>query len=133
MGHEFGAVTGRERRCGWIDLVALKYAVMINGVTQLIMMKSDVLDSFETIKACVAYEVGGKEIDYFPYEVDDSIKPIYAELPVWRCGMTKMTSEDEFPEEFNNYLSFLEDELGVPIKIVSVGPDREQTITRYTD
>ena len=133
LGHEFGAVTGRERRCGWIDLVALKYAVMINGVTQLIMMKSDVLDSFETIKACVAYEVGGKEIDYFPYEVDDSIKPIYAELPGWRCGMTKMTSEDEFPEEFNNYLSFLEDELGVPIKIVSVGPDREQTITRYTD
>lgn len=133
LGHEFGAVTGRERRCGWIDLVALKYAVMINGVTQLIMMKSDVLDSFETIKACVAYEVGGKEIDYFPYEVDNSIKPIYAELPGWRCGMTKMTSEDEFPEEFNNYLSFLEDELGVPIKIVSVGPDREQTITRYTD
>lgn len=133
LGHEFGAVTGRERRCGWIDLVALKYAVMINGVTQLIMMKSDVLDSFETIKACVAYEVGGKEIDYFPYEVDGSIKPIYAELPGWRCGMTKMTSEDEFPEEFNNYLSFLEDELGVPIKIVSVGPDREQTITRYTD
>lgn len=133
LGHEFGAVTGRERRCGWIDLVALKYAVMINGVTQLIMMKSDVLDSFETIKVCVAYEVGGKEIDYFPYEVDDSIKPIYAELPGWRCGMTKMTSEDEFPEEFNNYLSFLEDELGVPIKIVSVGPDREQTITRYTD
>lgn len=133
LGHEFGAVTGRERRCGWIDLVALKYAVMINGVTQLIMMKSDVLDSFETIKACVAYEVGGKEIDYFPYEVDDSIKPIYAELPGWRCGMTKMTSEDEFPEEFNNYLSFLEDELGVPIKIVSVGPDREQTITRYMD
>lgn len=133
LGHEFGAVTGRERRCGWIDLVALKYAVMINGVTQLIMMKSDVLDSFETIKACVAYEVGGKEIDYFPYEVDDSIKPIYAELPGWRCGMTKMTSEDEFPEEFNNYLSFLEDELGVPIKIVSVGPDREQTIMRYTD
>lgn len=133
LGHEFGAVTGRERRCGWIDLVALKYAVMINGVTQLIMMKSDVLDSFETIKACVAYEVGGKEIDYFPYEVDNSIKPIYAELPGWRCGMTKMTSEDEFPEEFNNYLSFLEDELGVPIKIVSVGPDREQTITRYMD
>ena len=133
LGHEFGAVTGRERRCGWIDLVALKYAVMINGVTQLIMMKSDVLDSFETIKACVAYEVGGKEIDYFPYEVDGSIKPIYAELPGWRCGMTKMTSEDEFPEEFNNYLSFLEDELGVPIKIVSVGPDREQTIMRYTD
>lgn len=133
LGHEFGAVTGRERRCGWIDLVALKYAVMINGVTQLIMMKSDVLDSFDTIKACVAYEVGGEEIDYFPYEVNDSIRPIYVELPGWRCKMDKMTSEDEFPEEFNNYLSFLEDELGVPIRIVSVGPDREQTILRYED
>ena len=133
LGHEFGAVTGRERRCGWIDLVALKYAVMINGVTQLIMMKSDVLDSFETIKACVAYEVGGKEIDYFPYEVDDSVKPVYVEIPGWNCDLTGMTSENEFPEEFNQYLSFLENELGVPIKIVSVGPDREQTIIRYQD
>ena len=133
LGHEFGAVTGRKRRCGWIDLVALKYAVMINGVTQLIMMKSDVLDSFDTIKACVAYEVGGKEIDYFPYEVDDSVKPVYVEIPGWNCDLTGMTSENEFPEEFNQYLSFLENELGVPIKIVSVGPDREQTIIRYQD
>ena len=133
LGHEFGAVTGRKRRCGWIDLVALKYAVMINGVTNLIMMKSDVLDSFDVIKACVAYEVDGQEIDYFPYAVDERIKPVYAELPGWRCDLTKMTSESEFPEEFNNYLTFLEDELGVPIKIVSVGPDREQTIMRYED
>ena len=133
LGHEFGAVTGRKRRCGWIDLVALKYAVMINGVTQLIMMKSDVLDAFDTIKACVAYEVGGEEIDYFPYEINDTVKPVYVEIPGWRCDLTRVTSEDEFPEEFNYYLSFLEEELGVPIKIVSVGPDREQTIVRYRD
>jgi len=131
-GHEFGSVTGRRRRCGWIDLVALKYAVMINGVTKLIMMKSDVLDQFPTIKACVAYKIDGEEIDYFPYEIcDKKIEPIYEELEGWKTDMTKMSSEDEFPEEFNAYLDFLEDFLGVPIKIVSVGPDREQTIIRY--
>ncbi len=133
IGHEFGAVTGRSRRCGWIDLVALKYAIMVDGVTQLIMMKSDVLDDFETIKACVAYKIDGKEVEEFPYEINDSIEPIYAELPGWKTKMSSMQSEDEFPEEFNNYISFLEQELGVPIKIVSVGPDREQTIIRYTD
>ena len=133
LGHEFGAVTGRKRRCGWVDLVALKYAIMINGVTQLIMMKSDVLDTFDTISACVAYEVNGEEVDYFPYDITEGVKPIYTELPGWKCGMTKMTSEDEFPEEFNNYLAFLEEETGVPIKIVSVGPDREQTIIRYME
>ena len=133
LGHEFGAVTGRKRRCGWIDLVALKYAVMINGVSQLIMMKSDVLDTFDTISACVAYEVDGEEVDYFPFDITEGVKPIYTELPGWKCDMTKMTSEDEFPEEFNNYLAFLEEETGVPIKIVSVGPDREQTIVRYTE
>ena len=129
----FGAVTGRKRRCGWIDLVALKYAVMLNGVSQLIMMKSDVLDSFDTIKACVAYEIGGKEVTEFPYSIEDDVKPIYVEMPGWKTDMTKMQSEDEFPEEFNAYLTFLEEELGVPIKIVSVGPDREQTIIRYTE
>ena len=133
LGHEFGAVTGRKRRCGWIDLVALKYAVMINGVSQLIMMKSDVLDTFDTISACVAYEVDGEEVDYFPFDITEGVKPIYTELPGWKCDMTKMTSEDEFPEEFNNYLAFLEEETGVPIKIVSVGPDREQTIIRYME
>lgn len=132
LGHEFGSVTGRKRRCGWIDLVALKYAIMVDGVTKLIMMKSDVLDSFETIKACVAYKVNGEEIDYFPYDIDENVEPIYVELPGWETDMTKMRSEDEFPEEFNAYLSFLEEELGVPIKIVSVGPDRDQTIERYT-
>lgn len=131
LGHEFGAVTGRKRRCGWIDLVALKYAVMINGVTQLIMMKSDVLDSFETIKACVAYKVKGEEIEEFPYDICEEVEPVYVEMPGWKTDMTKITSEDEFPEEFNAYLNFLEEELEVPVKIVSVGPDREQTIVRY--
>jgi adenylosuccinate synthase len=133
LGHEFGSVTGRKRRCGWIDLVALKYSIMINGVTHLIMMKSDVLDTFETIKACVAYRINGVETENFPYSIEGEIEPIYAELPGWQCDMTKMTSEEEFPEEFNNYISFLEEELECPIKIVSVGPDRDQTIERYND
>lgn len=133
LGREYGSVTGRKRRCGWIDLVALKYAIMIDGVTKLIMMKSDVLDTFETIKACVAYKIKGKEVTDFPFEINDEIEPVYVELPGWKCDMTKMTSEDEFPEEFNAYLAFLEEELEVPIKIVSVGPDREQTIVRYTE
>ena len=133
LGHEFGAVTGRKRRCGWIDLVALKYAVMINGVSQLIMMKSDVLDSFDTIKACVAYKINGEETDEFPFDICDGVEPVYVEIPGWKTDMTQMTSEDEFPEEFNAYVSFLEEELGVPVKIVSVGPDREQTIIRYED
>lgn len=133
LGHEFGAVTGRERRCGWIDLVALKYSVMLNGVTNLIMMKSDILDSFDTIKACVAYKVNGKEVDYLPYDINEKIEPIYTEIPGWKTDMTKITNEDEFPEEFNTYLSFLENELGVRIKIVSVGPDRDQTIIRYNN
>ena len=133
LGHEFGAVTGRKRRCGWIDLVALKHAVMINGVSQLIMMKSDVLDSFDTIKACVAYKINGEETDEFPFDICDGVEPVYVEIPGWKTDMTQMTSEDEFPEEFNAYVSFLEEELGVPVKIVSVGPDREQTIIRYED
>jgi len=131
IGFEFGSVTGRPRRCGWIDLVALKYAVMINGVTQLIMMKSDVLDSFETIKACVAYKIDGQEVEQFPYDLNDGAEPIFVDLPGWKTNMTNMQSEDEFPEEFNAYLSFLEEELEVPIKIVSVGPDRAQTVIRY--
>ena len=130
-GHEFGSVTGRPRRCGWIDLVALKYAIMINGVTDLIMMKSDVMDSFETINACVAYEIDGEITETFPYDLSTGAKPIFTELPGWQTEMSQMHSEDEFPEEFNNYLSFLEDELQVRIKIVSVGPDRDQTIERY--
>jgi len=133
IGSEFGSVTGRPRRCGWVDLVALKYAVMINGVTQLIMMKSDVMDQFDTIKACVAYKVDGQEFEQFPYDINDGVEPVYVELPGWKTNMTRMQSEDEFPEEFNAYVSYLEEELEVPIKIVSVGPDRDQTIIRYQE
>ena len=133
LGHEYGAVTGRERRCGWIDLVALKYAVMINGVTKLIMMKSDVLDGFDTIKACVAYSINGEETDEFPFDIKETeFTPVYKEFKGWKKDMTKTKKTSEFPEEFNDYLDFLEDYLEVPIKIVSVGPDREQTIVRYT-
>ena len=130
-GREYGSVTGRKRRCGWIDLVALRYAIMLNGVTKLIMMKSDVLDTFEVIKACVAYLIDGQETTKFPFEVAEAdIVPVYVELDGWKTDLSNMKSENEFPEEFNAYLSFLEEELGVPIVIVSVGPDREQTIVR---
>lgn len=130
IGHEYGAVTGRERRCGWIDLVALRYTIMLNGVTQLIMMKSDVLDSFATVKACTKYLIDGKEVTDFPFSIEGNLTPVYTELPGWKTDMTKFKSEEEFPAEFNNYVSFLEKELNVPITIVSVGPDREQTIIR---
>jgi len=129
-GYEYGSVTKRPRRCGWIDLVALRYAIMLNGVTKLVMMKSDVLDPFDTIKACVAYEANGKKTEDLPFNLSDNIKPIYVELPGWKTDMTNMKSEDEFPEEFNSYLAFLEEELGIPIALVSVGPSREQTIIR---
>lgn len=128
LGHEFGAVTGRERRCGWIDLVALRYTIMLNGVTQLIMMKSDVLDSFATIKACDAYEIDGKTTRDFPFNIENGVNPIYTELKGWQADMTKITDEKDFPQEFKDYMKFLEEKLGVPITIVSVGPDREQTI-----
>ena len=130
LGHEYGAVTGRERRCGWIDLVQLRYSVMVNGVTELIMMKSDVLDSFETIKACVAYRLpDGSETTELPYEIDD-VEPIYKEMKGWKTDMTQFTSEEQFPAEFNDYVAFLEDFLETPITIISIGPDRAQTIIR---
>ena len=130
LGHEYGAVTGRERRCGWIDLVALRYAIMVNGVTELIMMKSDVLDEFETIKACVAYRQHGERIDYFPYSVEEGIEPVYVELPGWKTDMTRFTDESQFPKAFSDYIQFLEQQLETPIKIISIGPDRDQTIVR---
>ncbi len=131
LGHEYGAVTGRERRCGWIDLVALKYSIMINGVTQLIMMKSDVLDNFDEIKACVGYEINGERSDRFPFNVNtEDIKPIYVTIPGWKCDMTHIESEDELPKKFIDYVNFLEKELETPITILSVGPDRSQTIVR---
>lgn len=133
VGHEYGSVTGRPRRCGWVDLVALKYAIMINGVTKLIMMKSDVLSDFETIKACVAYKINGAETSEFPFDINEGAEPVYVEFDGWKTDLSAIKSEDEFPEELNAYISFLEDELEVPIKIVSVGPDREQTIVRYQE
>ncbi|MBR0524303.1 MAG: adenylosuccinate synthase [Prevotella sp.] len=130
LGHEYGAVTGRERRCGWVDLVALRYAIMINGVTQLILMKSDVLDTFDTIKACVAYKVNGKETREFPFNIEEGVEPVYQELPGWKTDMTGITSEDQLPKAFIDYIHFLEEQLETPVRIISVGPDREQTIIR---
>lgn len=131
LGHEYGAVTGRERRCGWIDLVALRYSIMINGVTQLIMMKSDVLDDFDEIKACVAYNIDGEQTQQFPYSIEGSnVEPIYVTLSGWKTDMTKIKEESQFPKQFSEYISFLEKELETPITIVSIGPDREQTIIR---
>ncbi len=132
-GREYGSTTGRPRRCGWLDLVALKYSIMVNGVTKLIMMKSDVMDSFETIKVCTAYQMDGEVVENFPYELNDDIEPVYTECPGWKTDMTGMTSENEFPEEFNAYINFIEEETGVPVYIVSVGPDRAQTIERVDE
>lgn len=129
IGHEYGAVTGRNRRCGWVDLVALKYAIMINGVTQLVMMKSDVLDSFETIKACVAYKKDGVILENVPFETE-GCEAVYKDIPGWQCDLTGITDEKDFPEAFKNYIQLLEDELETPITILSVGPDRAQTIIR---
>lgn len=129
-GHEFGSTTGRPRRCGWLDLVALKYSVMLNGVTQLIMTKGDVLGCFDTIKIATAYKIGDTVTEEFPYELPENLEPVYKELPGWNCDLTGLKSEDEFPQPLKDYIKYLEDELEVPISIVSVGPDREQTIIR---
>lgn len=129
IGHEYGAVTGRNRRCGWVDLVALKYAIMINSVTQLVMMKSDVLDDFDTIKACVAYKKDGVILENMPFDTE-GCEAVYKDIPGWKCDLTGITDEKDFPEAFKNYIKFLEDELETPITILSVGPDRAQTIIR---
>lgn len=131
IGHEYGAVTGRERRCGWLDLVALKYSIMINGVTQLIMMKSDVLNDFDTIKVAVAYDLGGRQTTEFPYTVEGvELTPVYREFKGWKSDIRDVRSYEEFPESFRRYVEFIEEETGVPVKIISVGPDREETIVR---
>lgn len=130
VGHEFGAVTGRPRRCGWLDLVALKYTVMIDGVTDLIMMKSDCLDDFKTIKVCTSYKVDGAETDQVPFDIAAKIDPVYTEFPGWKKDLTGIRKESELPQEFKNYIKFMEDYLGVPISIISLGPDREATIER---
>nr|WP_299343631.1 adenylosuccinate synthase [Allomuricauda sp.] len=131
VGNEFGATTGRPRRCGWLDLVALKYAVQINGVTELMMMKADVLSGFETIKVCTEYLYNGEKIKHLPYNIEsDNVKPIYTELKGWKKDLTQLTKAEDLPATLNEYIAFLEKELNVPIKIVSVGPDRLQTIYR---
>ena len=130
IGNEFGAVTGRPRRCGWLDLVALKYTVMIDGVNDLIMMKSDCLDTFETIKVCTSYIIDGKETDQFPFDTEAEITPVYTEFKGWNQDLTGCRTEDELPETFKEYIRFMENYLKVPIKIISLGPDREATIER---
>jgi len=129
LGHEFGSVTGRRRRCGWLDLVALRYTIMLSGVTRLIMMKSDVLDTFDTIRICTRYRIGDVETEEMPYELTGDIEPLYEELPGWRCDTSRLRSVVEFPQELCDYIDFIERSVGVPIAIASVGPDREQTIT----
>ncbi|MBZ9631333.1 adenylosuccinate synthase [Salegentibacter sp. LM13S] len=131
VGNEFGATTGRARRCGWLDLVALKYAVQVNGITQLIMMKGDVLSGFKTLKVCTAYNYKGKEIHHLPYNIEpENVTPVYTEIKGWAADLTGMTKADELPKELIDYVEFLEKELEIPIKVVSVGPDRKQTIER---
>ncbi|NVJ63902.1 MAG: adenylosuccinate synthase [Flavobacteriaceae bacterium] len=131
VGNEFGATTGRPRRCGWLDLVALKYAVQINGVTELMMMKADVLSGFEKIKVCTAYNYKGEEVSHLPYNIEEeNVSPIYTELDGWKKDLTGLTDASELPESLMSYIEYLEKELEVPIKIVSVGPDRTQTIFR---
>ena len=130
LGNEFGAVTGRPRRCGWLDLVALKYTVMLNGVTDLIMMKSDCLDDFETIKVCTSYRVDGRETDMVPFDTYAEIEPVYTEFKGWNADLTRCRKESELPAEFMDYIRFMEEYLGVPIRIISIGPDRDATIMR---
>ncbi len=128
-GREFGATTGRPRRCGWLDLPALKYAIDINGVTHLIMMKSDVLSGIETLKVCTGYKYKGTEIDYLPYRTDPGlVEPVYKNIPGWSEDITELENFDDAPQNLKDYVSYLEKELEVPITIVSVGPDRKQTI-----
>jgi adenylosuccinate synthase len=131
VGNEFGSVTGRKRRCGWLDLVALKYAIQINGVTQLMMMKGDVLSGFDTLKVATAYNYKGKVIHHLPYNIEEeNVTPIYTEFKGWKQDLTGLTTFDSLPKELKEYIEFIEKEVEIPIKIVSVGPDRKQTITR---
>ncbi|MEE2931617.1 MAG: adenylosuccinate synthase [Bacteroidota bacterium] len=131
IGNEFGATTGRARRCGWIDLPALKYAININGVTQLMMMKSDVLSGIDNIKVCTHYEINGEKVEHLPFEYHNNLKPIYKIFNGWKMNIMKLDNLNDAPKELNEYITYLEKELKVPIKIISVGPDRKQTLFRY--
>ena len=129
VGNEFGSVTGRKRRCGWLDLIALKYAIQVNGVTQLMMMKGDVLSGFETLKVCTAYSYKGQEISHLPYNIEpENVVPVYTEFKGWQADLTGLSSYSDLPKELKDYIAFIEKEVEVPITIVSVGPDRKQTI-----
>ncbi|QXP73587.1 adenylosuccinate synthase [Tenacibaculum sp. AHE15PA] len=131
IGHEFGATTGRARRCGWLDLVALKYAVDVNGVTKLMMMKGDVLSGFDTLKICTSYNYKGEKITHLPYNIEpENISVNYTEFKGWKDDLTKMTAADQLPKNLLDYVAFIEKETGVPVTVVSVGPDRKQTINR---
>lgn len=131
IGHEFGATTGRPRRCGWLDMVALRYTCMMNGTTSLIMMKSDVMNDFDTIRVCVGYELNGQPIDYFPFEAtQDNIRPIYRDFPGWKSDVSKCRTYDELPQALKDYIAFIEESTGVPVGIISVGPERSETIVR---
>ncbi len=131
VGNEFGSVTGRKRRCGWLDLVALKYAVRINGVTQLMMMKGDVLSGFPTLKVATAYQYNGQPVDHLPYNIEpQNVQPVYTEFKGWQADLTGMSTYEELPSELKDYIAFIEKEVEVPIRIISVGPDRKQTIIK---
>lgn len=129
-GNEYGSVTKRPRRCGWLDMVALKYSVLLNGVTALIMMKADVLNDFDTIRVAVGYDTKDGQTSNFPYELGDDVSPVYRDFKGWKQDINGIRDYDDFPEEFREYVEFVEAECGVPVKIISVGPDREQTIVR---
>jgi adenylosuccinate synthase len=128
IGHEFGSTTGRRRRCGWLDLPALKYAIMINGVTELNMMKADVLDTFDTIKVCTSYKVNGELTDQMPFDLTETVEPVYMDMKGWKTDLTGLANGDTLPTELQEYISYIEEATGVPISVVSVGPDREQTL-----
>ena len=130
LGHEFGAVTGRKRRCGWLDMVALKYAIMVDGVTKLIMMKADVMNDFDTIKVAEAYEIDGRRVTEYPCDIQDDVKPVYREFKGWKTDLKQVRRYEDFPAEFKTYVEYIERETGVPVAIISVGPDRDETIVR---
>ena len=130
IGKEYGATTGRPRRCGWLDMVALKYAVMMSGVTELIMMKADVLNSFDTIRVATSYRIGGRETEWFPFECGEELTPVYRDFKGWKCDIGKVREYEDFPTELKEYISFIEKETGCPVRIISTGPDRSEIVVR---